>query len=307
MSLSNGNHLRIGIDLGGTNISGVALSGTGEVLGEQQIFTPREDYEGTLFAVSDIVWQLEQTAGMGTASIGVGIPGSISPASGMVQNANSTWLNGRPLRDDLTRLLRRLVRIANDANCFVLSEYTDGAAKGMKSAFGVILGTGCGGGFIMHRRLVDGPRAIGGEWGHNPLPWPKPDELPGPACWCGKHGCMETWVCGPAMEKDHERATGNTLSAPEIEQLAKTDVAAKATLDRHASRLARGLAVMVNILDPEVIVLGGGLSNMAHLYTTLPELMAPYIFSETKKVDIRPPVHGPRSGMRGAARLWDTA
>lgn len=302
-----GSSYRIGIDLGGTKIAGVALAPDGTPVAEDRADTPREDYQATLFAIADLVAGLEKSANAAGASVGIGIPGSISPKTGLVQNANSTWLNGKPLRDDLTRLLRRLVQVANDANCFILSEAADGAAKNARAAFGVILGTGCGGGLVVRRRLHDGPRAIAGEWGHNPLPWPEAGELPGPKCWCGRKGCMETWVCGPALERDYEAAAGKRLGAERIAAARGDGGAADAALKRHASRLARGLASVVNIADPDVIVLGGGLSAMMHLYDELPALMAPFIFAVDTGVTIRPPVHGPASGARGAARLWEMA
>lgn len=234
------------------------------------------------------------------------MPGSLSPVTGRVQNANSTWLNGRPLDRDLAAALGRPVRLANDANCFALSEATDGAAAGAASVFGVILGTGCGGGIVVDGRLVDGPLGVGGEWGHNPLPRPSADEVPGPPCWCGRHGCMETWVSGPGLAADHARATGERQSAETIAARAETgDEVALATMARHADRLARGLAHVVNILDPAVIVLGGGLSKLGHLYRNLPGLMAPHIFADAPHVDVRPPRWGDASGVRGAARLWD--
>lgn len=303
----NQSALRIGIDLGGTKIAGIALGPGDQVLVEDRIAAPRGDYIATIYAIADMAHALEQQAGAATGWIGIGIPGSISPRTGLVQNANSTWLNGNPLQFDLTRVLRRLVKVENDANCFVLSEVADGAARGAKSAFGVILGTGCGGGFFVNRRLVNGPRAIAGEWGHTPLPWPEPGEAPGRECWCGLKGCMETWVSGPALERSYEEETGSVLPGVEIAALRGKDANADKVLDAHLSRLARGLASVVNILDPEVIVLGGGLSQMDHLYAELPEAMKPYIFSDDTGVTVRKPVHGDASGVRGAARLWDNA
>jgi fructokinase len=234
------------------------------------------------------------------------MPGSLSPKTRLVQNANSTWLNGRPFARDLEASLARPIRLANDANCFALSEAADGAAAGASIVFGVILGTGCGGGLVHRGRIIDGPRGIGGEWGHNPLPWTKADEHPGPSCWCGRSGCMETWVSGPAISADHARATGETLTVEEIARRAGLkDAAALATFDRHASRLARGLAAMINAFDPEVIVLGGGISQLAHLYADLPRLIGPHIFADDTHVTIRPPKWGDASGARGAARLWE--
>lgn len=305
MSITSG--LRLGIDLGGTKIAGVALAPGGRVAAEHRIAAPRGDYAATLHAIAGMVAELERMAGS-SGSVGIGMPGSIA-TSGRVQNANSTWLNRQPLVRDLEAHLRRPVRLANDANCFALSEAVDGAGAGAPSVFGVILGTGCGGGLVTGGRLIDGPRGIGGEWGHNPLPWAgsgeHPGEHPGPQCWCGRKGCMEVWVSGPGLEADHTRATGATISCEDLTARAEAgDAAAKATLHRHADRLARGLAHVVNIFDPHVIVLGGGLSNLAHLYAVLPDLIAPHVFAEQAKVDIRPPKWGDASGVRGAAWLW---
>jgi fructokinase len=237
------------------------------------------------------------------------MPGSISPATGRVQNANSTWLNGQQMDADFTAHLGRPVRFANDANCLALSEAADGAGKDTRSVFCVILGTGCGGGLVHEGRLINGPRGIGGEWGHNSLPWPQIGETPGPACWCGLYGCMETWVSGPAIYQDYLAGGGDaagTASTEDVVRLAHGgDPVAAAALTRHTSRLARGLASVVNIFDPEVIVLGGGLSNLPHLYEQLPGLMQGYIFADNRDVIIRPPQHGDASGVRGAARLWD--
>jgi fructokinase len=295
---------RLGIDLGGTKIAGVALGPDGAVTADYRIAAPRYDYAATLRAIGDMVAKLEQDAGA-RGSVGIGMPGSVSPASGLVQNANATWLNGKPFARDVEAHLCRPVRLANDANCFALSEAVDGAAAGAVSVFGVILGTGCGGGLVFNGRLIDGPRSIGGEWGHNPLPWATSDEHPGPRCWCGRHGCMETWVSGPGLEADHERIAGIRLASEEIAARAgHGDALARASLDRHAGRLARGLAHVVNILDPHVIVLGGGLSQLSHLYDVLPDLMAPYIFAERAQVTIKPPRWSDASGVRGAARLW---
>jgi fructokinase len=296
--------LRIGIDLGGTKIEGVALDRDGRELARRRIAAPKSDYDASLRALAGLVAELERAAGA-TGTVGVGMPGSISPATGLVQNANSVWLNGRPLKEDLQRRLGREVRFANDANCFAVSEAVDGAAAGAASVFGVILGTGCGGGIVMRGALVDGPRGIGGEWGHNPLPWMTAEEYPGPLCWCGRRGCMETWVSGSGLAADHVRVTGEAIAAEEIARRAEaSDAAAKATLDRHADRLARGLAHVVNLVDPEVIVLGGGLSKLAHLYTVVPRLMAPWVFADAPSVTIAPPRWGDASGVRGAAWLW---
>lgn len=296
---------RIGIDLGGTKIEGAVLEASQRELGRLRIATPRNDYHATLEAIAHLIGQLEATFGA-SVSIGMGIPGSVSPRTGLVQNANSTWLNGRTLDADLARRLGRPVRLANDANCFALSEAVDGAGAGERSVFGVILGTGCGGGLVRDGRIVDGPRGIGGEWGHNPLPWSGPEEHPGPRCWCGRLGCMETWVSGPALAADHQRVTRENVAAEEIaRRAADGDQAACATLERHASRLARGLAAVINMFDPDVIVLGGGLSQLSHLYDRLPALCAPHIFADRADVRILPPRWGDASGVRGAARLWD--
>ena len=299
--------LRIGVDLGGTKIAGVSLGPGRQVLAERRMPAPRHDYGATVRAIGEMVLSLEEdSAGQsGAGSVGVGIPGSAAPASGLVQNANSTWLNGKPLQRDLEQHLGRPIKLANDANCFALSEAVDGAGAGHRSVFGVILGTGCGGGLVRERALIDGPRGIGGEWGHNPLPWVSVEEHPGPRCWCGRFGCMETWVSGPGLEADHARATGERIAAEEIAaRAAAGDAAAGATLDRHAGRLARGLAHVINIFDPDVIVLGGGLSKLVHLYEMLPALTAPHVFAEPAHVVIRPPLWGDAGGVRGAAWLW---
>jgi fructokinase len=296
--------LRLGIDLGGTKIAGVALGSGDRVLAEHRIPAPREDYGATIAAIGAMVAHLEQVAGS-WGSLGIGMPGSISPTTGLAQNANSTWLNGRPFSRDLEDRLKRPVRLANDANCFALSEAADGAGAGAGSVFGAIIGTGCGAGLVHRGRLIDGPNGIGGEWGHNPLPWANEAEHPGPRCWCGRRGCLETWISGSGLEADHLRVAGSQLAGADIAALAASgDVHAQATLDRHAGRLARGLAHAVNMFDPEVIVVGGGLSNLPHLYEALPALMAPHVFADAPHVAIRPPRWGDASGVRGAARLW---
>lgn len=295
---------RIGIDLGGTKIEGVALGTQADVLANRRLPTPRHDYDATIAVICNLVGSLEAEAGP-ARSIGIGIPGSISPRTGLVQNANSTWLNGRSFDRDLSAALGRSVRIANDANCFALSEALDGSGAGARIVFEVILGTGCGGGLVVDGRLIDGPRGIGGEWGHNPLPWPKSEEVTPPVCWCGRPGCLETWVSGPALAADHARVAGHDISGEEIvARAANGDRAAQQSLDRHCGRLARGLAQIVNLFDPEVIVLGGGLSQLAHLYEALPPLMAKWVFADDATVAIRPPRWGDASGVRGAARLW---
>lgn len=296
--------LRAGIDLGGTKIAGVLLDASDRVVAETRCPAPRGDYNETLEAIAGVLDDLERGTGA-SASVGIGMPGCISPSTGRVQNANSTWLNDTPFKLDLETRLVRPVRLANDANCFVLSEATDGAAAGAGVVFGVIIGTGCGGGIAIDGRLVDGPRAISGEWGHTPLPWMTADEFDKTQCWCGRNGCIETWVSGTALARDHQRQTGRAMSGEDIVALsAAGDTGARDALTRHADRLARGLALICNVLDPHVIVLGGGLSRLNHLYTTLPALMGPYILSADKSVTILPPKWGDASGVRGAARLW---
>jgi fructokinase len=296
--------LRLGIDLGGTKIAGVALAPGGAMVAGHRMAAPRHDYGATLEAIGETVARLERAAGA-HGTVGIGMPGSLAPGSGEVQNANSTWLNGQRFLSDLEVHLKRPVRLANDANCFALSEAVDGAAAGAPSVFGVILGTGCGGGLVFGGALVDGPLGIGGEWGHNPLPWADADEHPGPACWCGRRGCMEAWVSGPGLEADHARVSGESLACTTIAaRAADGDAAARATLDRHAGRLARGLAHVMNIFDPHVVVLGGGLSNLAHLYEALPDRIGAYLFAARPRVTIRRPKWGDASGVRGAAWLW---
>lgn len=298
---------RIGIDLGGTKIEGLLIGPGGQELARQRIKTPRHDYDGTLRELRALVEHLEQQAGL-AATVGLGMPGSISPKSGLGQNANSTWLNGRPFAKDLAAAMGRPVRVANDANCFALSEAVDGAGQTARIVFGVILGTGTGGGLVVDRHIVDGPNGTGGEWGHMPLPWAEADEFPGRKCFCGRTGCMETWVAGPSLEAQYAEASGTTLTASDIAAHAKDgDETASRTLERHASRLARGLAQIVNITDPDVIVLGGGLSRLGHLYDVLPRLMAPWILSDQPSVTIVPPVWGDAGGVRGAAWLWSEA
>jgi len=270
----------------------------------RRVATPREDYEATLRATAALVEGLERELGA-RAVVGVGMPGAISPATGRVKNANSTWLNGRPLADDLFRVLPRRLRFANDANCFALSEAVDGAGAGCAAVFGVIVGTGTGGGIVIDRRIWTGPNAIGGEWGHNPLPWPADDERPGPSCYCGKTGCLETFLSGPGLAADHARATGQTLEPGAIAtRAAGGDTAAEATLRRYEDRMARGLASVINVLDPDVIVLGGGLSNLSRLYGAVPRAWARYVFSDRVDTRLLAPRHGDSSGVRGAAWLW---
>jgi len=294
--------IRIGIDLGGTKIEALALVG-GEERFRHRVSTPR-DYEGCLREIEKMVALIERTVGE-RGSVGVGIPGMVSQRTGVVKNANSTWLIGKPLQTVLEERLGRPVRLMNDANCFTLSEATDGAGAGFDCVFGVILGTGVGGGITIGRRVHVGANLIGGEWGHNPLPWPQLSELPGPPCYCGRHGCIETWLSGPAMELDHRTQTGEQRTTHEIVRAAATgDANASATIARYHDRLGRGLASVVNLLDPDVIVLGGGMSNLPGLDQAAAIAMRPHVFSDMVETVVRRNVHGDSSGVRGAAWLW---
>lgn len=297
--------IRIGIDLGGTKTEGIALGAAGEERARFRVPTPRGDYDATVRTIANLVAQLERATGSAGATVGVGIPGTISPATGLVKNANSTWLIGKPFDRDLAAALERPVRIENDANCLAVSEAADGAGAGCGVVFAAILGTGCGAGIVVDGRPLGGRNAIGGEWGHNPLPWPTDDERPGPACYCGKSGCLETFVSGPAVAADHRRVTGADLTAESIAaQAERGDAAARATLGRLVDRLGRGLAGIVNVLDPDVIVLGGGLSNLDFLYAALPPAIARWTFSDSVDTPVRRAAHGDSSGVRGAAWLW---
>jgi fructokinase len=296
--------MRIGIDLGGTKIEGIVLTADGHELIRERVPTPAGDYRGTLAAVHVLVLRLESRAG-DPCTIGIGMPGSLSRATARVKNSNSTCLNGQPLYEDLEALLGRPLRFANDADCFALSEATDGAAAGARVMFGVIVGTGTGGGIVVNGRLLNGPNGIAGEWGHNPLPWPETAELPGPSCYCGLEGCIETWLSGPALARDHRQYCGESLQAAEISRRALAgNACARQTLDRYIDRMARALASVINIIDPEVIVLGGGVSNMAFLYQEVPRRWGHYIFSDRVDTKLVPAAHGDSSGVRGAAWLW---
>lgn len=295
---------RIGIDLGGTKIEAIALDSRGSVLLRHRVPTPAGDADATIATIRDLVLEVEAKLG-GTGTVGIGTPGSLSPVSGLLRNANSTCLNGLPLDQLISAALGREVRIANDANCLALSEAADGAAAGAPVVFGVILGTGTGGGVVIDGKLLHGRNAIGGEWGHNPLPWPTDAERPGPLCYCGRHGCIEKFLSGPGMSDDHRAITGETLTAAEIAARARTgDGPAQATIERYVDRLARGLAHVMNLIDPDVIVLGGGLSNLALLYDAVPARWGRYVFSDVVSTRLVPPVHGDSSGVRGAAWLW---
>lgn len=297
--------LRIGIDLGGTKIAGIALDEAGRVLAERRVATPRGNYDASLRAIAGLVGFLEAEAG-GTGTVGVGIPGALVPETGLVKNANSTWLNGQPLGDDLARVLARPVRLENDANCLAVSEAVDGAGQGEGVVWAVILGTGVGSGIALSGRALSGRRRIAGEWGHNPLPSPRDNERPGPACYCGRHGCLETWLSGPGLAADHARRTDRTMTGEAIVAAMRGgDAAAQATFSAWLDRLGRGIAGVVNVLDPDVIVLGGGLSTISEIYDALPERVAPHIFGGGFDTPIRQSRHGDASGVRGAAWLWN--
>ena len=296
--------MRIGIDLGGTKVEGVALDDTGQVLARQRRPTPRDDYDGTVRAMAEIVATLERETGT-RGTVGIGMPGIISPATGLVKNANSVWLIGHPLQQDLERAMGRPVRLANDANCFALSEASDGAAAGAAVVFGVIIGTGTGGGVVVHGRVLTGPNAVAGEWGHNPLPWPTDDERVGGVCYCGRRGCIEMFLSGPGIARDHLRATGNSLTSEDVVARAEGgDATCESTLRRYESRMARALASIINVLDPDVIVLGGGLSTLVRLYANVPAQWGAWVFSDRVDTRLVPPLHGDASGVRGAAWLW---
>lgn len=293
--------MRLGIDLGGTKIEIVALADDSAQLLRRRVPTPRGDYPGTLEAIAGLVREAESELGQ-QGSVGIGIPGAESRVTGLIKNANSTWLIGKPLKPDLEALLRREIKLANDANCFALSEASDGAAAGAEVVFGVILGTGVGGGIVAHGKLLTGANAIAGEWGHNRLPGEEPDW---PECYCGRRGCVETFLSGPGMKRDHARANGEVLDPDEIAARATAgDAGCEATLRRYEQRLARALAQVINILDPDAIVLGGGLSNLARLYENVPKLWGAEVFSDQVATRLLKNHHGDASGVRGAARLW---
>jgi predicted NBD/HSP70 family sugar kinase len=296
--------LRLGIDLGGTKIEIAAFDANGRECLRRRVATPQGDYRATLESIAGLVEGVEDKL-QARGSVGIGMPGAESRVSGLIKNANSTCLIGQPLRHNLEQRLQREVRLSNDANCFALSEAIDGAAAGAEVVFGVILGTGCGGGIVVRGQVLTGANAISGEWGHNPLPWPTDTERPGPACYCGKHGCIETWLSGPGLARDHLVQTGESLTAAAI--ASSIDPACQDSLARYEDRLARGLANVINILDPDVIVLGGGLSNIARLYENVPRLWPRYVFSDHVATRLVAPMHGDSSGVRGAAWLWQVA
>ena len=296
--------MRIGIDLGGTKIEALAIDDQGVELARHRIDTPRDDYDATIVAMVGLVRRLEKQTGR-TGTVGAGIPGSISRITGLVKNSNSTWLNGRPLDRDLAAALGREVRLANDANCFAVSEATDGAAAGKHVVFGVILGTGCGGGVAIGARVHAGPNGVAGEWGHNPLPWQRPEEYPGPACYCGKQGCMEMWVSGTGIALDYRTVTGRARTTQDIvSEFEAGELEATAAIHRFEDRLARGLAQVINVLDPDVIVIGGGVSKVEDIYREIPKKLPAYVFGGEASTPVLPAVFGDSSGVRGAAWLW---
>ena len=298
----------IGIDLGGTKIEAVLLDAAGRSLWRERVATPQGDYRATLAAVAALVARAERETGCAAARIGVGTPGSAT-ANGLMRNANSTCLNGQPLQRDLEALLVRPVRLANDANCLALSEATDGAGAGAEIVFAVILGTGVGGGLVVRGQPIAGANGLAGEWGHNPLPWPDADDAGAAACYCGQVGCVETWLSGPGLTRDHVRHGGKELSAQAIAELAaRGDAACEASLGRYASRLARALAAVINLVDPDLVVLGGGLSQIDSLYAAVPALWERHVFSagatQPLRTRLAKSAHGDSSGVRGAAWLW---
>jgi fructokinase len=297
--------IKIGIDLGGTKIEGIALSEAGDALCRHRFATPQGDYRGTLLAIKNLIDQIEQECAE-TGTIGLCTPGSLSPATGLLRNSNSVCMNGKPVLTELQDLLQRDIRIANDANCFALSEATDGAAKDASVVFGVIIGTGTGAGLVIDKKVLLGANAIAGEWGHNPLPWPGDFELPGPDCYCGKQGCIETWLSGPGMVRDHELHNNAFIDPGTLDNRARFgDEEANETLQRYEHRMARSLAHVINILDPDAIVLGGGMGNIKRLYENVPKLWGDYVFSDVVNTKLLAPVHGDSSGVRGAAWLWN--
>jgi len=295
--------MRIGIDLGGTKIEAIALDESGVELQRKRVATPQGDYHAILTTIAQLITDIESvTQQHGT--IGIGTPGALSPVTGLMRNSNSVCLNGMPVKKDLEDLLQRPLRMANDANCFALSEATDGAAKGAAVVFGVIVGTGTGAGVVVNRQVLTGPNAIAGEWGHNPLPWPQDNERPGPDCYCGKQGCIETFLAGPSVERDYQLATGEKIRASEIVTRAeKNETHAEQCLQRYEDRMARSLAHIINVLDPDVIVLGGGMSNVQRLYSNVPAIWGKYVFSDIVLTKLLPPEFGDSSGVRGAAWL----
>jgi fructokinase len=303
-------NLRIGIDLGGTKIEGIALDGS-TAMARLRVPTPRDDYDATIDAIASVVNELEARAGV-RGSVGVGIPGVPSPSTGLVKNANSTWLIGRPLVEDLSSRLAREVRVANDANCFAMSEAADGGGAGADVVFGIILGTGTGAGVVVRGAAITGANALAGEWGHNPLPWPDHDDEPAPECYCGKRGCIETYLSGPGLSSDYERHTRHRCDVPDLLARASSgDPEAANALDRYVSRAARSLAAIINVIDPHIVVVGGGLSNIDVLYERIPQLWGRWVFAAGRREEVHTRLvrarHGDASGVRGAAWLWPDA
>lgn len=297
--------MRIGIDLGGSKIEGAVLNKKGELLFRQRVDTPQGNYQATLNAIVNLIHTLENEINQ-SASVGIGSPGAISPASGLLRNSNSVCMNGQPVKQDLEKLLKRKIRISNDANCFALSEAIDGAAKNAALVFGVIIGTGTGAGIVINGQVLTGANAIAGEWGHNPLPWPNENELPGADCYCGKKGCTETFLSGPGMSADYQKISGKQCSSKDIVALAEAgELQAENCLQQYENRLARALASIINVLDPNVIVLGGGMSNIDRLYKNVPQLWGQFVFSDVVNTQLCAPKYGDSSGVRGAAWLWD--
>lgn len=297
--------MRLGVDLGGTKIEIIALDADGSVRLRERMATPQGDYDATVEAVAGLVEAAEGRLGRMGLPVGIGTPGTISRATGLLKNSNSVCLNGHALQQDLEVRLGRSLRIANDANCFALSEAADGAAAGARVVFGVIVGTGTGAGIVVDGRLLDGPNGIAGEWGHNSLPWPRGDELPGPRCYCGRQGCIETWLSGPGLAGDFQRYTGEALGADSVVARAEHgDPAGRAALERYYDRMARALAHVINMLDPDVIVLGGGMGRIPTLYREIPRRWGAYVFSDRVDTRLVAPRHGDSSGVRGAAWLW---
>ena len=289
--------IRIGVDIGGTKIEALTLDPAGREILRKRVPTPRGDYDATISAVKGLVEEIDSSSGV-KGSVGIGIPGALSRATGLVKNANSTWLIGRSLKEDLEKALKREIRLENDANCFALSEAVDGAGQGARVVFGVILGTGVGGGIVVDGRVLTGPNAIAGEWGHNPLPLPTEADLPLPPCYCGRFGCIETYLSGPGLARDHQQITGARLAPEEIVSLQGE------SLRRYEERLARALATVINLLDPDVIVLGGGMSNAERLYGEVPRFWGQHVFSDRVATRLARHAHGDSSGVRGAAWLW---
>ena len=297
--------IKIVIDLGGTKIEGIALSESGDELCRQRVDTPQGDYQGILAVIKSLIAQMEDELGA-VASIGICTPGALSPTTGFMRNSNSVCMNGKAVLDDLQTLLQRDICIANDANCFALSEAVDGVAKDAAVVFGVIIGTGTGAGIVVNKQVLTGVNSIAGEWGHNPLPWPQDIELPGPDCYCGKKGCIETWLSGPGIMRDHELHNNVFIDAKSLDDKARFgDEEAEETLQRYENRLARSLAHVINILDPDTIVLGGGMGNIKRLYKNVPKLWGSYVFSDVVNTKLLAPKHGDSSGVRGAAWLWN--